>query len=89
MDITNLKLKTGVLVQAVDDEMILLDPSDDAYYGVNEIGLLVLENLKNNLSLDVILLNIVGAFEIDAAQAQKDVEDFLNDLLSNGVLVRQ
>lgn len=82
-----LQLKSGLLVQTVDSELIVLDPSSDAYFGLNEVGLCIYTALEKNASTDQIVRALVKAFEVDEATAEQDVLGFVDELVQSGLLV--
>ncbi len=82
-----LQLKSGLLVQDVDEELIILDPTSDAYFGLNEVGLCIFKALKRNANTDEIIGEIVETFEVEKATAKRDVFVFIDELVKSGLLV--
>lgn len=82
-----LQLKSGLLVQTIDEELIILDPSSDAYFGLNEVGLCIFNALEKSVSTDDIVQELVQTFEVDASLAQQDVLAFIEELVQSGLLV--
>ncbi len=82
-----LQLKSGLLVQTVDGELIVLDPATDAYFGLNEVGLCIFNSLEKDGTTEDIVRELIETFEVETATAEHDVGLFIEELVQSGLLV--
>gem|GEM_PF-929292 len=80
-------LKPGLLIQNVDGELIILDPSSDAYFGLNEVGLCIFECIDQHFPSDDIVTYLTENFDIDKKTANLDLLDFIDELKQADLLV--
>jgi hypothetical protein len=67
-------------MKAFEGETIVLNPKEGDFFKLNEVGALILENLDGQQSTDDLVKKVVEAFEVEEAQAVKDVNDFIAQL---------
>ncbi len=72
-----MKLKKNI---AVSDTGFILDPSTGESFTVNEVGLEILNMLKEGLSFDEISSRITAEYDIDQAGLEKYYQDFIEML---------
>src|SRR5207245_1404863 len=73
--------------QTVDGELVLLHVDGRELLGLNAVGALVWELADGAHSVDAIAVEVSRAFEVDRAQAEADVRQFVADLVGMGALV--
>lgn len=71
---------------AVSDTGFVFDPASGATYTVNPPGLVVLNALREGLSLDETIARIHDRFDDVAPDAKDDVIDFVQRLRQSGLL---
>jgi hypothetical protein len=84
---TTLTMPDPVLVRKVHDEMVLLDMTSEQYFGLNAVGVCVVEAIKAGADLDGAINAVSDAFDADSAQIDADVRALVDDLVSTGLLV--
>lgn len=74
----------SVLVQTLDDgEAILLDLDNEIYFGLNESGVVMWQELMQSASVDKALNSLVDIFpETDPATIERDLIEFVDELVS-------
>jgi len=65
---------------AVSDNGFLFLPTTGESFTLNEIGKKILDLLKQNNSSEEIIEKIVNEFDIDNTVAERDFNDFINQL---------
>ena len=79
-------LRSGLLFRRIVDEGLLLDLEADVGYSLNEVGARILELLSEGEGRDRVVERLCSEFEIEEAQCQREVEAFLEELRSRGLL---
>ena len=82
-----LSIPPQVMSRLVGDETVLLDLSSGIYFGLDGVGKRIWESLNEGKSLGDAVAVIVTEYEVDDAQAQSDVVEFVSDLVERGLLV--
>jgi hypothetical protein len=66
----------------VADETIVVNFQNGYYYGLNEVGTFIWEQLKENpLSIAELKEKVLETFEIDETTCENDVQAILKDLI--------
>ena len=73
----------SVLWRELDDEAILLDPQAGCSYNLNPVGTLIWKLLDGQHSAADIVAAICEAYEVEPEQASQDVQQLLDNLLTN------
>lgn len=87
-----IKRQNSVVFTDLDDGSgVLLHLENKFYYSLNPTGSFIWKLLeeKEELSEDSILEAVIDNFEVDEKEARKDVEEFLNDLIKEGLVIRE
>jgi hypothetical protein len=83
---THLSIPPQVLSRLVGDETVLLDLESGMYFGLDGVGKRIWEKIGECLALGEIAEVIVSEYEVDKAQAQADVIEFVTNLVERGLL---
>ncbi|WP_430816289.1 PqqD family protein [Carboxylicivirga sp. RSCT41] len=83
--------QTGFVEKTVGNEMVVVPlvgtvAQMEKVFSLNEIGSFIYNNLGSKKSTGEITELILNEFEIDRETAQKDVEQFLEKAVANGVI---
>lgn len=70
----------------VDGEVVALDETALTYLSANESAAVLWRELTSGTTREQLAERLVERFELDAAQAQADVDLFLADLQARGLL---
>ena len=75
-------------VQVLDGEAILLNVRTGAYFGANKVGTAIWDLYSQGLSVGEVTTKILERFEVEQAQAEKDVIAYTRLLLDKGLLLK-
>lgn len=83
---TKLTVPPQVMSRMVGDETVLLNLESGLYFGLDGAGKLIWESVSAGQSLGQAVDYIVAEFEVDTSQAEADVLQFADTLVSRGLL---
>jgi len=72
--------------QLTEEESILLNLQTKQYYSLNETGRDIWAGITERRSIDEIVSRLVRDYNVRAKEARKHVDDFLLDLIKNGLV---
>lgn len=75
-----------MLVEHIDGEAVVLDPNEDTYFTVNEVGALVLKSITENCDVDAMIKNITDEFDVDETTAKLDATAFLESMIDASLI---
>ena len=71
----------------VADETVILHLGSDTYFGLDPVGTVIWEGLRQGLSTDAILARLTARFAgTEPARIARDMEAFLADLLAHDII---
>lgn len=77
------KLTSQQIASKVGGEIVILNHNKGAYYGLDEVGALVWNNLEEEpKTLEALCNAVLSEYNIDQETCQEDVELLLEDLIS-------
>ena len=80
---TKYQLTSDQISSKVAGETVILNHSKGAYYGLNEVGVLVWDNLeKGPQTLDALCEAVTSEYEVDPETCKSDIDVLLKDLIS-------
>lgn len=85
----NIRVPDHIYLSEVDGQMILLDTRKNVYYALNETGCELLKMLAKGIATTDAINQIAKIYEEDENTVKRDLEPFLNYLLSEGILERK
>lgn len=68
------------LTAEVDDELVMLDPRQSSYYGLDRIGRRIWELLERPLSVNELCSTLQNEFDVTAENCRSDVLALLEQL---------
>jgi hypothetical protein len=71
----------------VDGETVLLDGRTSTYLTTNAVGTTILDVLRHGATLDEIHQAVRAQYSVDAATAERDCAEFLDQLRAQGLLL--
>lgn len=71
-----------VIFQELEGELVLLNLSNEQYFGLDPIGKRIWELLQQSNSLEVCVSAICAAYDVDEIVAKKDIEKLKQQLLA-------
>ena len=83
----NLACASGLVAKKLaGEEWVFLNLENGVYYGLNETGSLIWDELKNQKAPEKILDKLEAAFPIERPRLKKDLWNFLKELRKEGVI---
>lgn len=80
---TKYQLTSDQISSKVSGETVILNHSKGAYYGLNEVGVLVWDHLeKGPQTLDFLCDAVISEYEVDPETCKSDIDMLLKDLIS-------
>lgn len=83
---TRVKRTDKVLSTPVADELVMFEPDDGKYYGLNEIATAIWEKLEKEMTVEQLCDTLTSEFDVSTEQCRKDVLDFLPQLIDKGLV---
>ena len=82
------KLAPDLLYETLSDgEAALLDVHRRHFFTLNESAKYIFERLQQGASFDSISTDMAAEFEVDEAECRHDIDAFLSELRSRGMLI--
>lgn len=75
-----------VFAQEVDDEMVLLDMNSENYFGLDETGSAIWQQLSEIKSLQVTYDILIEEYDVEPAQLENDIITFVQKLVDAGLV---
>ena len=75
------------LAAKIDDEIVMLDPKQSTYFGLDAPGAAIWEMLDEPRSLAEVCDRLVDHFEVDDDTCRRDVLPFATELVEAGLVV--
>lgn len=82
----NVKLDPNVLVQEVDNEAVLLNLSNEHYFGLDDIGLRFWQLLGEHKNSNEVIQTIKSEYDVSEARLHADLGKFIVELENAGLL---
>lgn len=70
----------------VGDEIVILHLTNGVYFGVDAIGSIIWNSLKDGIQVSDIFTSLVSEFDVAPEVLEADMRNFLNDLLANDLV---
>lgn len=75
-----------VFAQEVDGEMVLLDMESENYFGLDEVGTTIWQEMQEKETLKQVLEALLEQYEVEAEVLENDLVDFVGKLLESGLV---
>ena len=87
---TSYKLAQDIDLQPLDDEMIALDLSRNAYYSLNETARMLITGITSGKQIGQIAEDAAAVYDgTDVPQILDDFRNALDEMISLGIIVRK
>ena len=88
-----MKLNKNFMIRDIAGETILVPTGEvsqnfNGMITLNEVATFILENIEQCANEDELVQKVLEEFEIDENTARKDMLEFLNQLLYNGIIIK-
>ena len=75
-----------VFAQEVDGEMVLLDMESENYFGLDEVGTSIWQEIQEKETLREVLEALLEQYEVEAEMLENDLSDFIEKLVESGLV---
>ncbi len=84
----NLKIKQSdeILFQDIEDELIILNISDENYLGLDQVGTRMWNVLLNCNTTKDAYDQLLEEYDVEPTTLKKDLNNFINNLLENNLV---
>ena len=86
---TTLAQGTDHVETAVGDQIMMMHIENGKYYALEGTARRIWELLEQPKTLNDVVSDLVGEYEIDSEECRADVSVFVRDLMENGLVVEQ
>lgn len=80
------KASTKYLYSEIDSEAVILDVHSGTYFGLNEVSNRIWQLLQTPASEQQLLASILEEYEVSEADAVKDIQSLLTEMLDAGLV---
>ncbi len=70
----------------VGDEVVLLNPKNGNYYGLNPLGARIWTLVQEPIRIRQILATILAEYEVEPQQCERDLFEILNQLVEQSLI---
>jgi hypothetical protein len=81
-----IELLSELIWREMDGNAVVVSPRDGKVRVLNEVGTFIWELLAEQTPRADILTHLIETYEVPLAQAEQDLDKFINDLLARGIL---
>lgn len=74
-----------VVTQEVDEEIIILDMNTENYFGLNKIGSVIWQVIKEKPVLNEVYETLLERYDVESEVLMADLENFVEKLLKSGL----
>ncbi len=78
--------RADLVIEAVEDEFLVLDLKTNLYFGLNELGRVIWQALGTGRNFGEVVAEVCDNFEVDEAVARVDAAEFIGDLIGRGLV---
>ena len=84
---TTIVRATNITTATLDDELVMMNPDSNAYYGLDDIGAEIWNQLAAPVTVQQLCDTLTNKFAVDAIVAQQDVLQFLHQLQQEKIIL--
>ncbi len=81
-----MKLKDEIIFEQIEDEGFLYDTEKDKLFSLNDVGRFIVDLIAKKKSKDDVLKKLTSEYDVSIEQAEKDLDEFLDELNKQGFL---
>jgi hypothetical protein len=70
----------------LDGEAVILDMESGKYHSLDSTGTRIWTLLEDKISLDDVVLQLIGEYSVDREQCKSEVEEFINQMADLGLV---
>lgn len=76
----------GISYAELDGEAVILNVNSGQYYGLNEVGASIMQQLQNPVSLISLKQQLLEEFDVDEHLLEEDIMAFLNAMTQHELI---
>jgi hypothetical protein len=85
---TYIARSTAIAARMLGGEMMIMSAVDSTFFTLNEVGTVIWQAADGHTPLsEIVQVRICEEFEIEPDVAQRDAEEFVNELSHHGILL--
>ncbi|MCD7807966.1 MAG: PqqD family protein [Erysipelotrichaceae bacterium] len=89
-----MKINDNFILRDIAGDHILVPVGETALklsgmIAINDVGCLIYNELKNNKTVDEIIISVCNEYDIDEQTAKQDIEEFITVLKDNEILIEE
>ena len=78
---------SAIAARLIGGEMMIMSVADSTFFTLNEVGTLIWQSADGQTPLsEIVCQKVCSEFDVSAAEAQRDAEQFVSDLLQHGII---
>lgn len=77
---------TNILVSNIDNEVVMMSIENNQYYGLNNIGSRIWQLIQQPVGVEKIVDCLYNEYDVDKTECEKDVCDYLEQLISKNLI---
>lgn len=86
---TYYQLADHVSCTQLDDEAVLLDLNSGSYFGLNHVGLKLVEAFNNGTDIQSTVKDIAEHYGVELSQVEQDADALIKDMLDKQLLTQK
>jgi len=75
------------IFQRLHGEMVILDMTSDAYFGLNSSGAFIWESLSNGATIEETAMKLANRYPVEINRARRDTISLATELAARGLIV--
>ena len=79
-------IKSTTLFRELDGETVLVDIDSGTYFGLDEVGTFIWNQIDEGVSIEDIPSRMTEVFEVEEDVARTDLDAFIQQLLEKGLV---
>ena len=79
-------ISKNILGKKLDGEWVFLNMNNGIYYGLNEMGSLIWDEITARKDVEAVVGSLQSIFAVERSQAERDLKEFLKDLKREGLI---
>ena len=82
------QLNQNITVTRIDHEVVVLNLSNGAYYGLDRIGAQLVQALESHTPLDQLVRRIAEQQQMQYVAVSSDIDELIQQLLDQNLLIK-
>ncbi len=76
----------AAMARRVGDEIVILDVNSGQYFGLNEVGAFIWDQLESDTARETLITAVTDAYDVGTDQAAADIDALVADLDTRGLI---